>query len=88
MTVKLDELDKIPDEEFATGNFSRAEESKRVVDKANLIKGFNYGKDIVPVSELDAEDFAPKKEAKQLKLIQFCARGAVRNRRRSYQCLV
>ncbi|CAD5217965.1 unnamed protein product [Bursaphelenchus xylophilus] len=68
--VTAAELDKLTDEEVRTGKIKSAP-AGRIVDKANLIKGYAYGKDYVPVTELDMEDFVPKHETKQLKLIQF-----------------
>lgn len=69
--MSINDLDDIPDEEFKTGKFSKANEAIRVVDSTNIITGYSFGKDIVPVTDMDAEDFIPKQETKQLKLIQF-----------------
>ncbi|CAD5212885.1 unnamed protein product [Bursaphelenchus okinawaensis] len=68
--VSAAELDNMPDEMIKDGTLIKSMQG-RVIEKRNLIKGYRYGKDYIPVTDLDREDFVPKPETKQLKLIQF-----------------
>ncbi|KAE9546440.1 hypothetical protein FO519_010348, partial [Halicephalobus sp. NKZ332] len=46
-------------------------ESKTVVDKGDLIKGYHYGTSIIPFSKADKELSTVEKEGKQLQLVMF-----------------
>ncbi|KAI6180730.1 Methionine--tRNA ligase, mitochondrial [Aphelenchoides besseyi] len=71
VVATMEEVDAIPDHEFQSNNFTKQRDAQKVVDKGNLIKGYNYGKTIVPADDAVIELFKPEKGKKELSLVMF-----------------
>ncbi|KAI1707556.1 ku70/Ku80 beta-barrel domain-containing protein [Ditylenchus destructor] len=72
VNVRLADIDQMADEEFQAGT-ARGQHvpGAKFVEKEDVIKGYRYGKSLIPFGEADQKVLEYKKEGKQLQLLQF-----------------